>query len=62
MAALSALFRKDGGSVTTQARSCIENVFRGRCIFGYWDLMDQYFGACPVNIAATFSLKYYPEQ
>ena len=29
--------------------------------FGHRGSMDQYFRACPVNIAATFSLESYPE-
>ena len=35
--------------------------FMEDAFFGYWGSMDQYFRACPVNIAATFSLESHPE-
>ena len=35
--------------------------FMEDAFFGYWGSMDEYFRACPVNIAATFSLESHPE-
>jgi hypothetical protein len=35
--------------------------FMEDAFFGYWGSMDEYFRACPVNIAATFSSESNPE-
>lgn len=35
--------------------------FMEDAFFGYWGSMDEYFRACPINIAATFSLESHPE-